>query len=99
MSSISQGAKFFTKMNCKAGYRHLALAKQDRDLTCFITPWGRFRYKRAPMGITHSGDIYNRRGDSTLGDIRNAVKVMDDMLAWDNDYFTHLHHAWTLLKR
>ena len=99
ISSIATGAKFFTKLDCKAGYHQLALREQDRDLTCFITPWGRYRFKRMPMGITHSGDVYNRRGDSALGDIANTAKVVDDMLAWDDDYATHLLHVWTLLKR
>ena len=51
------------------------------------------------MGITHSGDVYNRRGDSALGDIPDTVKVVDDMLAWDDDYATHVRHVWMLLKR
>ncbi|XP_043209539.1 uncharacterized protein LOC122374691 [Amphibalanus amphitrite] len=99
VSSIATGASFFTKLDCKAGYHQMALREQDRDLTCFITPWGRYRYKRMPMGITHSGDVYNRRGDQALGDIPNTVKVVDDMLAWDDDYSTHLLHVWKLLKR
>ena len=42
------------------GYHSLPLADEDRHLTTFITPWGRWRYKKAPQGYASSGDGYVR---------------------------------------
>ena len=49
-------------------YFQVKIADEDQALTCFITPWGRFKFKRAPMGLVSSDDEYNRRVDQALGD-------------------------------
>ena len=99
VASIPPGARLFTKLDSKAGYHQVPIRPEDMDLTCFITPWGRFRYKRAPMGIVSSGDIYNQRGDAALGDIPRTCKVVDDVLAYDSDYAAHLQHVRQILKK
>ena len=38
------------------GYHSVALCKEDRALTAFITPWGRYRYMMEPQGYIASGD-------------------------------------------
>ena len=46
-------------------YHSVSLAtEEDRDLTTFITPWGRFRYKVAPQGFLSSSDGFTERMDS-----------------------------------
>ena len=48
------------------GYHSVPLRESDRKLTTFITPWGRWRYKRLPQGFVSSQDGYNRRYDAIL---------------------------------
>ena len=43
------------------GYHSVPLRETDRHLTTFITPFGRWRYTRAPQGYLSSGDGYNKR--------------------------------------
>ena len=38
------------------GYHSVPLCEEDRHITTFITPWGRYRYKVAPQGFLASGD-------------------------------------------
>ncbi|XP_043218401.1 uncharacterized protein LOC122379886 [Amphibalanus amphitrite] len=99
LAFVSPGAAYFTKLDSKAGYHQVPIRPEDRDLTCFITPWGRYRYLRAPMGIVSSGDVYNQRGDAALGDIPRTCKVVDDVLAYDADYAAHLQHVRQILLR
>ena len=42
------------------------------------------------MGLVSSGDEYLRRGDQALDGIPRTCKVVDDILAHDEDYATHL---------
>lgn len=51
------------------GYHSVPLHEDDRHLTTFITPWGRFRYRVAPQGYIASGDGYSRRFDEIVSDI------------------------------
>jgi len=50
------------------GFHSVPLRESDRHLTTFITPFGRWRYKRAPQGFLSSGDGYNRRFDAILAE-------------------------------
>ena len=99
VASIGSGARYYTKLDSKSDYHQIPICKEDQDKTCFITPWGRFRYKRAVMGLVSSGDEYNRRGDAALGDIPRTCKVVDDILAFDTSYSAHLQHIWNILQR
>ena len=47
--------------DARDGYHSVPLRLEDRYLTTFITPWGRFRYCVAPQGSSVSGDAYARR--------------------------------------
>ena len=49
-----------TVTNAWNGYHSVPLCEADRHLTTFITPYGRWRYARAPQGFLSSGDGYNR---------------------------------------
>ena len=99
VASMEHGAKWFTTMDAMMGYFQIPIAEEDQDLTCFITPWGRYKFKRAPMGLVSSGDEYNRRGDQVLGDVLQMVKIVDDVLAYDFTYRQHLSHITSILER
>ena len=71
------------------GYHSVVLHPDDRHLTTFITPWGRFRYRVAPQGATASGDGYTRRYDEIIADVPRKTKVVDDTAMWDEDLETH----------
>ena len=66
------------------GYHSIALDEHDRDLTTFITPWGRYRYLVAPQGYIASGDGYSRRFDEIVADIPRKTKCVDDTLMWSD---------------
>ena len=64
------------------GYHSVPLHPDDRHLTTFITPWGRYRYCVAPQSYVASGDAYTRRYDELVADITNKTKCVDDSLLW-----------------
>ena len=99
VSSVRRGVKHHTKGDAKSGYWQVEIDERDQELTTFITPWGRFKFLRAPMGLVSSGDEYNRRGDEALQDAKNTVKVVDDILIFDEDYQSHLNNVWDMLEK
>lgn len=79
------------------GYHSVPIQQDDRHLTTFKTPWGRYRYKTAPQGYIASGDGYTRRYDEIVAHIQNKIKCIDDVLLWANsleDSFFRLHSGW-----
>ncbi|KAK4311797.1 hypothetical protein Pmani_011926 [Petrolisthes manimaculis] len=99
IASVGPEAAWFTTLDAKMGYFQIKIAEEDQDLTCFITPWGRYKFRRAVMGLVSSGDEYNRRGDQALGDVPNTIKVVDDILVYDSTYSAHLDHVIQVVQR
>jgi len=79
------------------GYHSVPLRESDRHLTTFITPFGRWRYKRAPQGFVSSGDGYNRRFDAILSDFLRHERCVDDIIHYDEDLEAHWWRTIDLL--
>ena len=75
------------------GYHSVPLCKEDRHITTFITPWGRYRYKVAPQGFLASGDGYTQRFDAIISDFENKVKCVDDTLMWEKGVEEAFHQT------
>ena len=79
------------------GYHSLPLRESDRHLTTFITPIGRWRYKRAPQGFLSSGDGYDRRFDAVLAGFLRKERIVDDTIHYDEDLEEHWWRTIDLL--
>ena len=79
------------------GYHSVRLHPEDRHLTTFITPWGRYRYMTAPQGYIASGDGYTCRYDSIISHLNNKTKCIDDALIWSPDIESAYRDAATWL--
>jgi len=75
------------------GYHSVPLREEDRHLTTFITPWGRYKYRTAPQGYISSGDGYTRRFDEIASDFPNKIKVVDDSLLWSDTVGESFHQT------
>ena len=75
------------------GYHSVPLCEEDKHLTTFITPWGRYRYRTAPQGYISSGDGYTRRFDEIASDFPNKIKVIDDSLLWADNLEESFHQT------
>ena len=80
------------------GFHSVPLRDSDRHLTTFITPFGRWRYKRAPQGFLSSGDGYNRRFDAILAEFEWKERIVDDTIHYDSDLEDHWWRTMDLLS-
>jgi len=65
------------------------LSKESRHLTTFITPFGRYCFKRMPMGLTSSSEHYQARMTRILEGLKGVVNMMDDILVFGNSVEEH----------
>ena len=78
--SVTTGSRWFSVMDAKNGYHQILLDKESQDYTCFMAPWGRFKFLRAPMGFISTGDKYNCEGDRAIAGVLDTTKIVDDIL-------------------
>ena len=81
------------------GYHSVPLRQSDRHLTTFITPFGLWRYTRAPQGFLSSGDGYNRRFDAVLSTFERKERCVDDTIHYDSDLEQHWWRTIDFLTR
>ena len=79
------------------GYHSVPLRESDRHLTTFITPYGKWRYTRAPQGFLSSGDGYNKRFDAVLADFTRKERCVDDTIHFDENLEEHWWRTIDLL--
>lgn len=99
ISNYKQTDRYFTTLDATHGYWQIPLDSDSQHLTTFITPWGRYKFLRAPMGFVGAGDEYNRRGDLAISGLPNIDKVVDDILARESSFEAHIKQLIGLLIR
>ena len=75
-----KSTKYLTVLDANQGYFQLELDEQSRNCTAFNTPYGRYRYKRLPMGITSAPEIFQRVYRDIFASVDGLEIIMDDFL-------------------
>ncbi len=97
VSSIP-GNKLKTVLDAWNGFHNLMLDSESKELTTFITEWGRYRYCRGPQGFHGTGDAYTRRFDDITVGEKRYVRCIDDGLLYDENIETAFWHTFDHLK-
>jgi hypothetical protein len=74
------GFKYATAIELSMGYYHMPLDLEAQKWCTTILPWGKYQYKRLPMGVKTSPDIFQRIMYGLLGDIPNIQVYLDNIL-------------------
>jgi hypothetical protein len=94
------GFKYATEIDLIMGYYHIPLDLEAQKLCTTILPWGKYQYKRLPMGVKTSPDTFQRIMYELLGDIHNIQVYLDDILITSNGTFEeHATIMETVLER
>ena len=74
-------------------YHSVPIREEDRKLTTFITPWGRYRYRCVPQGGHWSGDAFTHRHDDITKDFPDIAKCIDDAILWSKNLAEEFAHV------
>ena len=91
-------AQVFTVLDAKKGYHQCLMDEQSQLLTTFLTPFGRFKYKRAPYGLSSIAEHYNRRMAEAFEGLSGFRRVVDDIIIYDKDEASHMDHVRQFLQ-
>ena len=73
-------ARVFGKVDLSNGHWHCELDEASSLLTTFVTPYGRYRLLRLPFGTKVSSEIFQRKLNGSLEELKRVVCVADDIL-------------------
>ena len=64
-------------MDLNMGYYHSRLSAKSADMCTIVTEFGKFRYKRLPMGVAGSPDIFQAKFYELMGDLEGVKAYLD----------------------
>mmetsp|Transcript_18443 Transcript_18443/g.31304 ORF Transcript_18443/g.31304 Transcript_18443/m.31304 type:complete len:1093 (-) Transcript_18443:1517-4795(-) len=94
-----QGYKFMTKLDLSMMFYAIELTERAKELCVISTPFGNFRYERAPMGLRNSPAFAQSIIEDTLRDIEECDVYIDDVGVWSNDWESHVKVLSRLFAR
>ena len=74
------GAIVFTELNSNSGFHQIPLHPESQELTTFITPFGRYCYKRLPFDVSSGPEGFHREMTRILEEIPGVICDIDDVL-------------------
>ena len=93
------GSKFFSCLDGKQGFHQLVLDSKSSHLTCFVTPFGKYKYLRLPMGITNAPELFHQLMVDTLQGIPGVECYIDDVLIHAATLEEHNNRLSAVLER
>ena len=75
-----EGFTYASSIDLNMGYYHLQLTPNASRLCTIILPWGKYVYKRLPMGITSSVDIFQEKMNELFIGMEFVRVYLDDLL-------------------
>ena len=92
-------AKFFSVLDANHGFWQIQLDEESSHLCTFNTPFGRYRFKRLPSGISSAPEVFQRCIARHLEGLEGVVNVIDDILVWGESIEQHDRRLRQLLER
>ena len=92
-------AKVFSLCDAKDGFLQVKLSEKSSHLTTFWTPYGRYKWKRMPFGISTAPEEFQRRLSTSLEGLKGVSVVADDILIYGKYRAEHDKNLRKFLKR
>ena len=87
-----KGAKVFSTIDLSSGYHHVALGKDSRAKTAFVTPFGKYEFLMVPFGLAQAPAYFQLLMNKVLEGVSYAMTYLDDIIIFSKNELEHLEH-------
>ena len=92
-------AKVFSVLDANSGFWQVQLDHESSQLCTFNSPFGRYKFKRLPFGISSAQDVFQAVMSEMFEDIEGVEVVVDDLLIWAETEEKHNERLRKVLER
>ena len=89
IASRLSGKKLFSIVDEKDGFWQVRLDDESSHLCTFNTPYGRYRFKKIPFGISSAPEVFQKKNEAIFGDIEGVEVIFDDIIIAAKDDHEH----------
>ena len=95
-----EGFQYATSLNLNMVYYHIRLSKNASNLCTIILPWGKYQYKRLPMGVANLPDIFQHKMNDLFHGFYFIRAYIDAILILTNrDWTDHVQNLELTLNK
>ena len=94
-----KGAKFFLTIDLCSGYYHIALGKDSRAKTAFVTPFGKYKFLQVPFGLAQAPAFFQHLMNKVLDNCPFTMTYLDNIMIFSDTEEEHLAHIEEIFKR
>lgn len=80
-----KGKSIYTVLDLKEGFYHVPLDEQSIKYCTFITPFGKYAFKRLPFGLKVSPEVFQRVNEKMFADLDIGIYFDDYIIAAENE--------------
>lgn len=81
-----RGKSVFTVLDMKEGFYHVQLDDESCKLCTFITPFGKYCFKRLPFGLSVSPEVFQRMNEKVFEGLEVGIYFDDIVIAGKDEY-------------